>query len=164
MKYILVGICGAFLSQWAWAADLTGRWVAETQGRQTVFNFKSDGDVLTGYLSSPQGDDPIAEGKITGDTISFVVVGDFYGQERRTPYTGRITAEGLVISAQGGRGGRGPREMLAKRVSTDAPKPFYASDQARVTAARDGGAVERPGEDASDGLEQLEQIPAAGRR
>ena len=44
---------------------MTGRWVAETQGRQTIFNFQSEGDALTGYLSSPQGDDPIAEGKIT---------------------------------------------------------------------------------------------------
>ena len=32
MKYILVGICGAFLSQWVGAADLTGRWVAERKG------------------------------------------------------------------------------------------------------------------------------------
>ncbi|HEV1288034.1 MAG TPA: glycoside hydrolase family 27 protein, partial [Bryobacteraceae bacterium] len=148
MKYILVGICGAFLSQWAWAADLTGRWVAEAPGRQTVFSLKSDGDVLTGYLSSPQGDDPIAEGKITGDTVSFVVIGDFYGQERRTQYTGRITAEGLMISAQGGRGGRGPREMLAKRVSTDAPKPFTPVIKLALpppaTAVRSNGLAKTP--------------------
>jgi len=148
VKYILVGICGAFLSQWAWAADLTGRWVAEAPGRQTVFSLKSDGDVLTGYLSSPQGDDPIAEGKITGDTVSFVVIGDFYGQERRTQYTGRITAEGLMISAQGGRGGRGPREMLAKRVSTDAPKPFTPVIKLALpppaTAVRSNGLAKTP--------------------
>jgi alpha-galactosidase len=126
MKYILVAVFSTFLSQSASSADLTGRWVAETQApngekRQTIFAFKSEGDKLAGYLVSTQGDDPIADGKIAGDTISFVVIGDFYGQERRTEYTGRITADGLVISAVGGRGGRGPRELLAKRVSTVAP-------------------------------------------
>jgi len=124
MRTILVAV---FLSQCASAADLTGRWVAETQApngekRETVFVFKSDGDVLTGYMPATQGDDPIAGGKISGDTVSFVVVGDFYGQERRTPYTAKITGQGLVFSMPG-RGGRGAaRELLAKRVSTEPPK------------------------------------------
>ena len=123
MKCILFGLFSACL----WSADLTGRWVAETQApngekRQTVFELKSEGDQLTGYLVSTQGDDMIADGKISGETLSFTVIGDFYGQERRTPYTGRITSEGLVLTPAGGRGGRGPRELLVKRVSTEAPK------------------------------------------
>jgi alpha-galactosidase len=126
MKYILVAAFSTFLSQWAAAADLTGRWVAETQAgngekRQTVFELLSEGDRLNGYLVSAQGDDFIADGKISGDTVSFTVLGDFYGQERRTPYTARITPEGLLFSMPGGRG-RGARELLAKRVSSDAPK------------------------------------------
>jgi len=118
VKYILIGIFGAMLS----GADLTGRWVAETQAqngdkRQTIFELKSDGDRLTGYLVSTQGDDWIADGKISGDSVSFTVVGDFYGVERRTQYTAKITADGLLFKMGGGA-----RELLAKRVSTEAPK------------------------------------------
>jgi alpha-galactosidase len=124
MKYILVAV---FISRMVAAADLTGRWVAEAQGRQTVFELKSDGDKLQGYLVSTQGDDYIADGKITGDTISFVVVGDFYGRERKTQYSGKITGAGLVISA-------GSRELLAKRVSTDAPKVLSAPPRVALPA------------------------------
>jgi hypothetical protein len=69
MKYILVAVFSTFLSQSASPADLTGRWVAETQSpngekRQTIFAFKSEGDKLTGYLVSAQGDDLIADGLV----------------------------------------------------------------------------------------------------
>ena len=149
MKYILFGVMSALLAQ---GADLTGRWVAETQTpngekRQTVFAFKSDGDTLTGYMVSQQGDDPIAEGKISGDTISFVVVGDFYGNERRTQYTGKITPEGILIAAAGGRGGRGPRELLAKRVSTEVPKMVSTVKAALpppTTSVRSNGLAKTP--------------------
>jgi len=130
MKCILVAVFSALLSQAISAADLTGRWVAETQGRggekrQTVFVLQSDGDKLGGYLVSTQGDDYIAEGKIAGDAVSFTVIGDFYGQERRTQYTAKITDAGLLFSMPAGPGGA-PRELLAKRVSTEAPKLLSA--------------------------------------
>jgi alpha-galactosidase len=112
MRYIFAAV---FLCQLASSADLTGRWVAD----KTIFVFKSEADRLTGYLVSSQGDDYLTNGKITGDSISFVTIGDFYGQERRTSYTGRITAEGLVIT-----GGR--REILLKQISTEAPKQVSA--------------------------------------
>jgi alpha-galactosidase len=128
MKFILVGLLGALLSH---AADLTGRWVVETQSsRQTVFALKSEGDKLTGYLVSSQGDDYITDGKISGDTVSFVVVGDFYGNERKTKYEGRITSEGLAISTPGERGA--VRELLAKRVSTEAPKVTSPAPRIRL--------------------------------
>ena len=146
MRYILL----AFFSLCASAADLTGRWVAETQApngdkRQTIFEFKSDGDVLTGFMPTNQGDDLIAEGKIAGDSISFVVVGDFYGVERRTQYTGRITSEGLVIAQSGGRGAR---ELLAKRVSTEAPKTMPTTIRIALppptTTVRSNGLAKTP--------------------
>jgi alpha-galactosidase len=128
MKYILVAV---LLSRIVAAADLTGRWVAETQGRQTVFMLKSDGDKLRGYVASQQGNDYLTDGKITGDTVSFVAVGDFYGADRKVAYTAKITDEGLAISE--------PRQMLAKRVSTDAPTILAAPP--RIALAPPTGSV-----------------------
>ena len=60
----------------ALAADVTGKWTAQVPSRQggprsKAFNFKADGDKLTGTISGRQGDIAIADGKISGDTICF---------------------------------------------------------------------------------------------
>jgi hypothetical protein len=53
-----------------------------------LYNFKIDGDELTGTAKTPKGDRPINDGKITGDTFTFNVLinnleidhsGKFYG-------------------------------------------------------------------------------------
>jgi alpha-galactosidase len=134
------------------AADLTGRWVAETQGpdgekRETVFYFFTPKNgVVTGYMVGQQGDYmAMVDGKIDGNDISFGVMREFFGGERRTDYKGKLSDAGLTIAVVPGAppaglppgvppagtppGGRGPgrglqREMLAKRVSSDEPKPM----------------------------------------
>ena len=61
------------------AADVSGKWISEREGRggetmTTTYNFKAEGTNLTGTVSSPMGgDNPISDGKIDGDNISFVV-------------------------------------------------------------------------------------------
>jgi len=60
----------------AWAADVNGKWEAEVPGPQgqtqkQTFNFKVDGDKLTGTVSGMQGETPISDGKVNGDEISF---------------------------------------------------------------------------------------------
>ncbi len=111
------------------AADLTGHWVATTLGRdgqtrETSLWLKSDGAVLTGYISTRQGDSPIAEGKVTGEQISFVVITDEFDSTGRQEYAGSITPDGLRLKVPG-FGGRGAtQELLAHRVSTDPPKPL----------------------------------------
>jgi alpha-galactosidase len=112
----------------AYGADLTGRWVASTQipdgqKRETVIALKAEGDRLSGYMSSPQGDTAISEGRVNGDEISFVIVREMGGQERKIQYTGKITADGLLMKMPG-FGDRPSRELLARRVSTDPPKPL----------------------------------------
>src|SRR5262245_34416162 len=129
MRFLQIGILGAGLVSSVYAADLTGRWVATTttpdgEKRETIFALKAEGDQLTGYVSSAQqGDANISEGKISGDEISFVVLREFFDQMRKIPYTGRVTADGLLINMPG-FGGRPGRETLAKRISTEAPKPL----------------------------------------
>ena len=61
------------------AADVTGTWSAEmkTPDGNTfplTFNFKQDGDKLTGTVQGPQGDPiEISNGKVDGDNFTFDV-------------------------------------------------------------------------------------------
>ena len=128
MKYLRAAIIAALLIPIASGADLTGRWVAATrtpdgQTRETVFALKADGDRLSGYMSSPQGDTAISEGRVNGDDISFVIVREMGGEERKIQYTAKITADGLLVKMPG-FGDRPGRDLFAKRVSTDPPKPL----------------------------------------
>ncbi len=102
------------------AADVTGKWKAESTGpdgqtRTTNFAFKAEGAKLTGTVSGRQGDTPITDGKINGDEISFSVVRNFQGQERKIEYKGKIAGDEIKLSVQFGPD-MPPREMVAKRV------------------------------------------------
>ncbi len=104
---------GALLAPVAFAADLTGHWVASRPGRngqpqETSIWIKANGDAFTGYMNAGRdGNVAIVNGKVTGDQISFTTVTEVYGVERRQEYTGSITADGLVLHPPAG-GGRGP--------------------------------------------------------
>ncbi|HLJ17115.1 MAG TPA: glycoside hydrolase family 27 protein [Bryobacteraceae bacterium] len=130
MKYLLLGIFGAVLAQTAPRADVTGRWAAETHlpngtTRQTVIALKADGEKLTGYMSTRQEADEISEGKVNGSDISFDIVRNDFGEERRTHYTGTISGDELRLQMPGS-GGRPGRELVAKRVSSEAAQPLPA--------------------------------------
>ncbi len=128
MRRILFAALSLFLASWLYAADLTGHWIAgmrlpNGQMRETSVWLKADGDLLTGYMSNAQGDTPISHGKISGNDLSFEIIRDYFGEERKTVYTGRLTDEGLVLHMPGFGGGPG-RDLPFKRVSADAPKPL----------------------------------------
>ncbi len=99
-------------------ADVTGKWVAESQGMQgpaeTVFNFTVAGDTLTGTVSGRRGDSEITEGKVDGDEIRFVVVRRFGENEMKTIYTGKVAGDEITFtidrefSGQPGGGMGGP--------------------------------------------------------
>src|SRR5262249_7931684 len=78
-----------------WTADVNGRWTAQVPGRdgqpqETTFTFKVEGDKLTGTVSGRQGDTPIADGKITGDEISFTVTRERQGATIKQLYKGKV--------------------------------------------------------------------------
>ncbi|MCX7723315.1 MAG: malectin domain-containing carbohydrate-binding protein [Verrucomicrobiae bacterium] len=89
----------------ALAADVTGTWKSEFDspiGRQKyTFAFKQDGTNLTGKANSEVGDrrreSELQEGKIVGDTISFVEILSVRDNEIRIAYTGRVSADGNEI-------------------------------------------------------------------
>ena len=83
----------ALFANLALAADVTGKWTAETKGRdgQTrtqTFNLKADGSKLTGSVSMGQmGEREISNGKVDGDNISFDVNVEMNGNAMTMKYT-----------------------------------------------------------------------------
>jgi hypothetical protein len=102
------------------AADASGKWVAEMQGRDgqkrtQTFDLKADGDKLTGTVTSPMGERPIVDGKVSGDDISFAVEVEFQGEKRKMQYTGKVVGDELQMKV--GSGER-TREFTAKKATS----------------------------------------------
>jgi hypothetical protein len=104
------------------AADVDGKWVAQMPGRdgqthEVTYNFKMDGDQLTGTISGAHGDVPIADGKVDGDTISFAEVIKFNRNEFKILYKGKVAGDEIQFTRQReGANGR-VSEFTAKKVS-----------------------------------------------
>src|SRR5258708_38582214 len=109
------------LSLVAAAADISGKWTAESPGRNgtpqvTTFEFKVSGAKLEGSTTTMrQGNPvvtPIADGKIDGDTISFSQTMTMGGNEMKMTWTGKVKADSIELTREGGRG---PQTMTAKK-------------------------------------------------
>ena len=82
------------------AADLTGTWKSdfETQiGQQKyTYTLKQDGTNLTGKANAEVGDQKreaeLKEGKVQGDTVTFVEMMKFQDNDIRITYTGKISS------------------------------------------------------------------------
>jgi hypothetical protein len=104
----------------ALAADVTGKWTAQVPGRdgetrETTFTFKVVGDKLEGSISGRQGrENPIADGKISGDTVTFTVtMARGGGDPIKQTYTGTVSGSEIKFKREGGQGQA--REFIAKR-------------------------------------------------
>jgi len=112
---IVLLLCVSFA---ALAADVTGKWTAQVPSRQggtreQTFNFKTEGDKLTGSISGRQGDVAIMDGKVSGDTISFTVKMEYGGNSVEQKYTGAVAGDEIKFKREGGQGPA--REFTAKR-------------------------------------------------
>src|SRR5258708_3628700 len=79
------------------AADPTGAWTGDQPGRDgnsyhITFKLKADGDKLTGTMQGDQFEQPIQNGEIHGDEISFKVHLEF-GNGIDLKYTGKVGAD-----------------------------------------------------------------------
>jgi hypothetical protein len=78
-----------------YAADPTGKWTTtiSTQIGELAYTyeFKVEGDKLTGKAKSQFGDIEITEGKISGDEITFVENVNFEGNAIRIEYKGKVS-------------------------------------------------------------------------
>lgn len=79
----------------AQAADLNGRWIGKIEGNfEVALSLKAEGKKLSGTLYTPDGDGPIANGKITGSNFTFT-----YSTNGNTiPYTGKFDGDKMELS------------------------------------------------------------------
>jgi hypothetical protein len=121
-----------FLGQAIAADKPDGTWTWSVPGRNggdprtSTLKLKSDGDKLTGKISSPgrQGGEAretdIEDGKIKGDEVSFKVVREFNGNKFTSKYNGKVSGDTIKGKVEIDRGQGDPmsRDWEAKR-STD---------------------------------------------
>lgn len=97
---VLLATTAAFL----FAADVSGTWTAtfDTQvGQQPyTFMFKQDGMKLTGTAKNTftETDVEITDGKVDGDTISFVENMTYQGMPLRITYKGTINGDEISFT------------------------------------------------------------------
>jgi enterochelin esterase-like enzyme len=149
------------------AADVTGTWKSEFDsqiGQQKyTYTLKQDGTNLTGKANSEVGDQKreadLKEGKVQGDTVSFVEMMKFQDNDVRITYTGKISStndneikfkrevgefatedtvakrevqlEPSIPAGRGGRGGFGGPVTLGPDDKEAFPKAPQGFDQVR---------------------------------
>jgi len=80
------------------AADITGKWTDAADHPQWTFNFKSDGNTLTGSMLSQESKElPIKDGKIDGDTLSFSVNSEWQGQPIKLVMKGKVAGDTIQL-------------------------------------------------------------------
>jgi len=111
----------------AFAADVSGTWKAEFDTQIGVqkytYTLKQDGTKITGKASADiageKRDVELKEGKLTGDTVSFVEMLNFQGNEIRITYTGKISENEIKFTREVGEFAK--EELVAKRAAAPAP-------------------------------------------
>ncbi len=102
LRSIFVVILALVTASRLFGADLAGKWTAsfDTQiGEQHyTYDFKVTGDTVTGTAKSDNGEVQIKEGKLNGDTVTFVENLNFQGMELRIVYTGKISGDEIKFT------------------------------------------------------------------
>src|SRR4051794_6967268 len=100
------------------AADPTGTWSGDQPGPNgntyaITFKLKADGEKLTGTMGGDQFEQPIQNGEVHGDDISFTVHLDF-GDGIDLKYTGKVAADKIDFKVQR-QGNDGAQPFVAKK-------------------------------------------------
>ena len=134
-KLLFVGLVLLAVATVILAADaITGKWVYEMQGRDgtprpVTIELKADGAALTGSVlgagggrgggggGAPQAQ-PISNGKVNGNNVSFEVTRETQNGARTTKYEGAVAGSEMKLKVTApGRGGGEPTttEVTAKK-------------------------------------------------
>jgi hypothetical protein len=101
----------------AFCADISGRWTAsfDTQiGVQNyTYDFKVDGNKLTGTAKSQFAETQISEGTVNGDDVSFVENLNLEGEPLRIEYKGKVSGDEIKFTRK--VGDIATEELVAKR-------------------------------------------------
>jgi hypothetical protein len=123
LLFVVAILCALTLA--IYAADVSGKWTWEQQGRNgsmtSTLTLKQDGSNLTGSLDGGRGAVDIKDGKVDGNNVTFSITRSFGGNEMTTKYTGTLDGDSLKLEyEQPGRGGGEPqkRTVTAKRATT----------------------------------------------
>ncbi len=108
------------------AADVTGTWKAEFDTQivlqKYTYTLKHDGDNVTGKAGSDIGGEKrevqLKEGKLDGDTITFVEIFDFQGNEVRISHKGKVSGDEIKFTRRAGDFAN------IARAESDEPAPF----------------------------------------
>jgi beta-glucosidase len=118
----LVGVAGS-LAAAAFAADPSGTWVAEVDtpfGRIPYrYEIRVEGEQVRGMIRRPGARTRIRDGRLEGDTISFVERVEFGGQYFRIEYRGTVSDDEIQLTRS--LGGFGSQSFVARRVVPGAP-------------------------------------------
>jgi hypothetical protein len=99
---LLCALCATLLL----AADFSGTWSGTAVFGDNQFPltyvFKQDGEKLTGSVTGPGGEIPLAEGKAAGDKISFSVTVDMNGNAAKFVSEGTLKGEEIALVTTGG--------------------------------------------------------------
>ena len=120
MKFRLI-LLSCALALAAFAADVTGKWTYEMEGRNGAMtgtiNLQADGSTLTGTVSGRGGETEISDGKNDGDNVSFTVIRELNGNKMTMKYTGTVTGDGIKFKVESPGSDRPAREFVAKKVT-----------------------------------------------
>lgn len=127
MKTLIALVAFAVISLTARAADVSGTWKADFDTQRGLqkytFTLKQDGTSVTGKANVERdGEKREAEfkqGKIDGDTVSFVEIINAQGNDLRIAYTGKISGDEIKFTRQVGDFGKS--EATAKRETSTQP-------------------------------------------
>ena len=134
---LLLSVCSI------WAADITGVWKAQFDTQRGLqkytFTLQQDGTKVTGNASaevnSAKRESELKEGKIEGDTVSFVEPLNIQGNNLRITYTGKVSVNEIKFTRQ--VGDFATTETVAKREPATAPaQPAAAAKTVRIKAGK----------------------------
>lgn len=99
------------------AADIDGKWVGTVGQSEVTFEFKAEGEKLTGTLNNAAaaGATELKDGKIKGEEISFHVVRTLNDAETKVEWTGKLAGDELKLQ-RGAVAGNALAEVVARRV------------------------------------------------
>lgn len=84
------------------AADIDGKWKGAVQtdngAMALTLDLKSDGENLTGTMTSQIGESPIKEGRIKGDEVSWMIVMERNGNELRIRNKAKLSGKELKVT------------------------------------------------------------------
>ncbi len=117
MKNVVLAMAAMIVATSAAAAEVDGKWVGMVGQSEITFEFKADGENLTGTLNNAAlaGATPIKDGKIKGADLSFHVVRTLNDAETKVEWKGTLAGDEIKLQ-RAAVTGNAAAEVTVKRV------------------------------------------------